>query len=99
MMTWYGLWVVGLPYIGLALFATYYIRNNHFSAWQALGEPSLLNNSIRNSYRLFRYFVLGHGYQKLSDPFLNKLATTLKALFAIFCLLFFATLISMSRVS
>jgi hypothetical protein len=96
-ITWTALWVVGLPYMGLALFLMYYMRDNHPSVWDALGQPSFLNNSIANGYRGFRYFILRSDYQSLNDPFLNKLVIVMKSLFAIFFLLFAIAVVAIFR--
>ena len=81
--------------LGMALYLNRFMQSNHPTEWNALGRPTVLNNSIANNILLLRYFVFGSAYRSLNDTHLNKLVVMLRALYAgstiVFATIFLST--------
>jgi len=53
------------------------IKENHESTWRELGSPTLvLNNSISNNFRFYRYFMTRR-YRELGDQELDRIGNRL----------------------
>lgn len=66
-----------------------YLKRAHPEAWDKLGRPSFLNNSIQNNF-LFFGFMIHRKYLALKDPKLNQLCLTIWVVFDLCILLMIA---------
>ncbi|MGB8366591.1 MAG: hypothetical protein ACLQUZ_13995 [Rhizomicrobium sp.] len=56
------------------------LKKFHTGVWQSLGNPSLLNWSISNSFRLGAFVFFRSGYRTLDDTALARLIWAIRVL-------------------
>ena len=73
-----GLFVI-VYLVGLLIIAGR-LRSAHEAVWANLGNPSVLNWSISNSFRLAAFVFFRNSFRQLADPMLGKLVWAERAL-------------------
>jgi hypothetical protein len=77
----WAVFLVVLIYLGTVTYLWSYLKRIHPETWTRLGSPSLLNNSILNSFRSIG-FIFGSNYKALNDEKLTALILIIRGLFA-----------------
>jgi hypothetical protein len=71
------------------------VMSKHPEIWNQLGKPAIFNNSIANSLKSLRFFVLTSEYKRLGDDTLNRYVGISRSLNFIMAVLLVVGLICM----